>query len=114
MGVNRVKSTRVSSVVLIHTQVLLATRGSLRDTFTEKLVSYPKQIPNTWPWYPNIRRKPQSSDDMEKADKRRGIADFSQFIKTLLDLMAQRKWMSRNLKIKRIFIAQFLDLFSSI
>ena len=38
MGVNRVKSTRVTSVVLIHTQVLLATRGSLRDTFTEKLV----------------------------------------------------------------------------
>ena len=38
MGVNRVNSTRVTSVVLIHTQVLLATRGSLRDTFTEKLV----------------------------------------------------------------------------
>ena len=38
MGVNCVKSTRVTSVVLIHTQVLLATRGSLRDTFTEKLV----------------------------------------------------------------------------
>ena len=38
MGVNRVKSTRVTSVVLIHTQVLLATRGSLRDPFTEKLV----------------------------------------------------------------------------
>ena len=27
MGVNCVKSTRVTSVVLIHTQVLLATRG---------------------------------------------------------------------------------------
>ena len=35
---NRVNSTRVTSVVLIHTQVLLATRGSLRDPFTEKLV----------------------------------------------------------------------------
>ena len=44
MGVNRVKSTRVTSVVLIHTQVLLATRGSLRDTFTEKLV-YVKKGP---------------------------------------------------------------------
>ena len=38
MGVNRINSTRVTSVVLIHTQDLLATRGSLRDHFTEKLV----------------------------------------------------------------------------
>ena len=48
MGVNRVISTRVTSVVLIHTQVLLATRGSLRDPFTEKLVDVKNDIFVDW------------------------------------------------------------------
>ena len=38
MEVNRVNSSRVTSVVLIHTQVLLATSGILRDPFPKTLV----------------------------------------------------------------------------